>query len=327
MVERVGYRCRYAYARSADSRLADDVGQDYLVLRITDPQLALVLCDGVSQSFVGDLAARVLADALLNWLDTTVNGSSTTVIESLTERLTALAAEAQPAIDGFSLPVDLPPMLREVLEQKRTLGSESTFIAILIDTTMERLLVAWMGDSRVRLWGTQTERTSELGETFHTAERWSSRRGPVGTPHVALMSLADVTRLLIYSDGLAQLDQRGDIPLSDAELDALITDAGNAPTSDDVSLVEVWLTQPTPQPPDDQAEIPAAAQQTDTADLSRQSLVDSPTAPVTQIAPVTTLDASAEANTLGALATVAKCWAPIIIVTGLVIIGIILLRR
>ncbi|MEI6776385.1 MAG: protein phosphatase 2C domain-containing protein [Chloroflexales bacterium] len=248
MVERTGYWCRYAYARSTDSRATNDVGQDRLVLRIDDQQISLVLCDGVSQSFVGDLAARMLADALLDWLSTTVESSSATVIESLTDRLTVLVAEAQSAIDGFMLPDDIPPMLRDVLEQKRALGSESTFIAVLIDVTMGRMVLAWMGDSRLRLWGIDAERTREFGESFHTAERWSSRRGAVGSPHVAVLTLADVTRLLIYSDGLSQLDHQGDNVLSNEELNVLIEDVGNAPTSDDVSLVEIWLQQAEPQP-------------------------------------------------------------------------------
>lgn len=59
---------RFAYARSADTRASGDVGQDYLAVREGPQTLVFALCDGVSQSFYGDLAARYLGDALVAWL-------------------------------------------------------------------------------------------------------------------------------------------------------------------------------------------------------------------------------------------------------------------
>src|SRR5688500_8353015 len=59
---------RYAYARSADSRAANDPGQDYLTFQEEGNSFAFVLCDGVSQSFYGEIAARVLGDGLVAWL-------------------------------------------------------------------------------------------------------------------------------------------------------------------------------------------------------------------------------------------------------------------
>lgn len=307
--EWAGYQCRYAYARSADSRVAGDPGQDRLVLRSNEQQLALVLCDGVSQSFVGDLAARLLADALLDWLTTISEDGTATVVASLTERLTTLVAEVQPVIDGFVLPNQLSAMLRDVLEQKRVLGSESTFVAVQINIPKDRLVLAWMGDSRMRLWGRQEERTHEFGNSFHTAERWSSRHGLVGTPHVAVLPLSDVTRLLIYSDGLTQLDQQAGM-LSNEALNTLITAADNTPTSDDVSLIEVWRT-PSEQRSDDKLVAPAHP--------------SSRAAPAEQSTLIKAKDTAAQP--LGALRALLDRWLLFIIGACLVIIGILLLRR
>jgi len=250
LLERPGYYCRYAYARSADSLAADDSGQDCLVLRASANHLAFALCDGVSQSFVGDLAARLLATALAEWFDTLADSDRERLAEALQQRLTELVMEAGAMVDDFALPADLPPLVRDVLEQKRALGSESTFVAGAFDFEQGQLVLVWMGDSRLRVWGDQGERTSELGATFHTAERWSSRRGPIGTPHTAILPLEDIRRLLVYSDGFAVLDTRQE-RLSNEEIDTLIASAGNQPTSDDVSLLEVWLepgAQPARQP-------------------------------------------------------------------------------
>jgi hypothetical protein len=241
LIEHPGYWCRYAYARSADSRAVDDRGQDCLVLQATEQRFLFALCDGVSQSFVGDLAARLLADALLTWLAQVPLAAETAQLQQdLSDRLAALVDEAQPLVAAFALPKATPPLVRDVLEQKRTLGSESTFVAGILDLNQGQILLAWMGDSRLRSWHANQECSTELGATFHTAERWSSRQGAVGTPHLVTRSLIGISRLLCYSDGLAQLDQY-DAALSNRELDALITAAGEAPNSDDISIIEVWL--------------------------------------------------------------------------------------
>lgn len=243
VLARAGYQCRYAYARSCDSRTADDVGQDQLVLVADDQLLTFALCDGVSQSFIGSLASRLLAEALIDWLEHTAGGDTKTLTHTLTDRLTTLVKEVQPAVDEFVLADDLAPMLRQVLEQKRSLGSESTFVTGCVDLANQRVVLAWMGDSRIRLWGTDSERTRELGDTFHTSERWSSHKGLVGVPHVQIFPTSGISRILLYSDGLSRLNPI-DQALTDEELDELIKAAGDDPESDDISVLEVWFDVP-----------------------------------------------------------------------------------
>ncbi len=238
-----GYR--YAYARSADSRAHDDVGQDFLALRADEHVLAFALCDGVSQSFFGDLAARLLGEALVRWFWENVNSllksSDGALRSALGEFLDSLAAPASQQVARISVPDHLPPMVREVLEEKRGLGSESTFVAGRLDLRTNRLYLAWMGDSRLRLWDERGEITAKLGQTFHTAERWSTRRGRIGNLHVAVIPLAALRYLIAYSDGLARLDRAMSRHLRDESIQAAIDFAGRRPDSDDVSYFEVWL--------------------------------------------------------------------------------------
>src|SRR5690349_24469105 len=56
------------YNRSIDSIQANTIGQDYVVFRYGPTDLTFAVCDGVGQSFMGDLAARLLGDALVDWL-------------------------------------------------------------------------------------------------------------------------------------------------------------------------------------------------------------------------------------------------------------------
>lgn len=248
-----GYSYRYAYARSADSRAADETGQDYLTFSEGPTWFAFALCDGVSQSFFGDVAARILGDSILRWIEgmpAAADGSR--LGELFHDYLQRLTEGATRWVEGYPVPEGISPMLREVLEQKRGMGSEATFVCGRIDLPgatlpQGRLLLAWMGDSRLRFWGPWGERSSELGDSFRTEQRWSTSRGPVnGRPHVFAEPLVggdgqfQVTRLLAYSDGLSLLDGQQET-LTDIDLQDLVATAGESPTSDDISILEVWL--------------------------------------------------------------------------------------
>ncbi|MBN1920443.1 MAG: protein phosphatase 2C domain-containing protein [Anaerolineae bacterium] len=235
------FHLQVAYARSADSRASNDSGQDYLSVRQDGKRLAFVLCDGVSQSFVGELAARVLGEAMLQWLwQLDVSTLQTQAVQAACQqRLSALVPEVAQQVASYSLPANLPPMLGEVLEQKRQLGSESTLAAGLLDPAADKLLLVWLGDSRIRLWDQQGEITSRLGGTFLTQERWSTRRGPIGAVHVLITDLKNIQRVVAYSDGLAIMDRGLNNALTTRSLDAVIAKTGDAPTSDDVSFLEV----------------------------------------------------------------------------------------
>ncbi|MGQ9804408.1 MAG: protein phosphatase 2C domain-containing protein, partial [Anaerolineae bacterium] len=238
--KRFGYR--YAYARSADSRAADDPGQDFLIIREDGVRLCFALCDGVSQSFYGDLAARLLGEALVDWLwRQRPSTGADPLRKGLEAYLDSVVGVASEIVASHPVPDDLPPMVRQVLEEKRALGSESTFIAGLVDTEAGAAFLAWMGDSRLRLWDSQGEFTARLGDTFHTQERWSTRRGRIGQLHTALIPLHDLRFLVAYSDGLAILDRRMTRHLRDTSIEAAIAYAGRSPTSDDISYLEIWL--------------------------------------------------------------------------------------
>lgn len=251
-VQRARFGYRYAYSRSADSRASGDPGQDSLVVQEDGIRLAFSLCDGVSQSFYGDLAARFLGNALVNWLwEYRKPISSETFRTELTAFLNGLVKEASAQVAAHPLPAGLPEMLRQVLEEKRALGSETTFIAGLLDTTVGSLYLTWMGDSRLRLWGPQGEFTAQLGDAFHTQERWSTRRGCLGEVHFFHLPLAHFHYLIAYSDGLARLDSMMRRHLRDQSINAFIEDALRRPESDDISFFECWLggKRPVEKPP------------------------------------------------------------------------------
>ena len=255
------FALRYAYARSADTRAPGDLGRDYLTFRQDKHSLVFALCDGLSQSFYGDQAARFLGDALLDWLSNelpaTLDGAA--LVQPLTAHLQALTGPATELVERHPLPPDIPARLRELLEGKRARGSDSMFVCGRLDLPGSafpdgRVVLAWMGDSRLRLWEPGAapdeteggERSTALGGEFKAEQHWSSSRGPMnGGPSVYVAPLKEqgrrrFTRLMTYSVGLSALDAWQSTPSMSA-LQGLIDQKGEAVVGDDVSYLEIWL--------------------------------------------------------------------------------------
>lgn len=243
------YSFRYAYARSADTKKAADTGQDYLTIFPGNSFIAFVLCDGVSQSYYGDLAARFLGDTLLNWLKFYI--PETMDVTALKPLLGAVLDEAvhpgSALVDRHQPPSDIPELLRSVLYDKKRLGSETTFVCCRADLPnaqypMGRVVFAWLGDSRLRIWDAETERSLELPGVFETMQRWSTRRGQLGSTvhaHVRpLLGPHGIHRIVSYSDGLSVLDNNESL-LTNWDIQQLINQAEESPTSDDISFIEI----------------------------------------------------------------------------------------
>jgi hypothetical protein len=129
---------RWTYRRSADSQRSGAVGQDFLTFRHTADRFVFALCDGVGQSFFGEIAAQVVGSSLVDWLwsalprdadDDDADGETAggALRGGLTGHLADLTETGTRIVDLHELPADLQPMLATVLEQKRSEGSASTF--------------------------------------------------------------------------------------------------------------------------------------------------------------------------------------------------------
>ena len=255
------FEWRYLYGLSAESFQKQQSGQDYLTFDTYGDAFMFAVCDGVGQSFFGDLAARLLGDWLLDWLRDQQPGTNVEMQRlrtSLSGFLTDKTGEASAHVASQTVPADVSGMVREILADKREIGSESTFVCARIDLPSAaqphgRLLAAWMGDSRLRAWGAGDELADDFArDTFRTAERWSSKYGPIdGEPHVVVLPLVapdghpNVTRLMAYSDGLSSLDSYTTSP-SDTELEEVVARSRSGPTSDDTSFIELRLPTLTP---------------------------------------------------------------------------------
>ena len=240
-----------AYIRPArDSLAKSQRSQDALALWHEGKTYVLVVCDGVSQSFFGDFAAWVLAEALLHYLRD-LPAHRLPEAEALLAWGQALARDVQERYAALRLPEGLPEMVRQVLEEKRRLGSETMFAGLRVDLPgpelpQGRLLLIHGGNIRSRIWGSQG-RVHQA--SMNEAVRWSTTRGFTGSPYLWHAALQDETGAwlwqgaVLYTDGLASLDEVT-LPWPLEQAQALAEQDWRSPWSDDQGYVEIRWAQP-----------------------------------------------------------------------------------
>jgi hypothetical protein len=245
-----GHSLKYAYARAAETQEYNDVGQDYLQVVHESRVICFAVCDGVSQSYCGDVASKYLGSSLVEWL----RAASETLLrdewllrKSFQRYLGDLTFGGKELVDGHELPVHVSGLMREVLLEKKNFGSESTYVCGRIDLPSDeqvqgRLTLLWQGDTRMRLWSGGREHTEVFGSAFNTADRWSTNRGSLGMgPHSYTGDLAlkhSDTKLIVYTDGLKRLDNIHQL-LQHQQIEQLMQESLASNTSDDIAYVEL----------------------------------------------------------------------------------------
>lgn len=230
------------YNRSIDSIQANTIGQDYLTFRYSPTDLSFAVCDGVGQSFMGDLAARLLGDALIDWLWAAHKpGGPEAFSQAIAAALDTLAKSTGRAVADYRLPAGLPGILVQALENQREYGSESMFVAGRLALGDDPWVgLCWLGDSPVAAVDIDGKLV-DLGPKGATSERWNATTGLKGTVHTWVGGGKNVARVVGYTDGLGL----NHAP-TDAELARMMEEWSARPPSDDASLFDVRLA-PSPQ--------------------------------------------------------------------------------
>ena len=235
---------RYMYDRSSDSKATGEPGQDYLTFCCASDQLVFAVCDGVGGSFLGNLAARFLGDHLIEWLSVYPSLVKTEQLQrDLSRCLRELVGSASHLIENYPLPNDLPPIVREVLEEQRAYGSEAMFVCGRIEWpdryTPRQVALAWLGDAELQVCDRSGRWRRFLGTA---AERWSTSRGPRGDLQALTGPADDVARIIGYSDGLRSLADDLRL-LPDNMLDQALVRLARDPRNDDLSLIDIALDE------------------------------------------------------------------------------------
>jgi len=247
------FSLRYASVRSGDSKERGQPGQDYVAFRIEDRWMAFIVCDGVSQSFYGGFASKFLGERLLKWLEEELGQAldPEIILQKIDDFLVGLIPVATEKIDSHPIPDNAPAMLSEVLEQKRSKGSETTYVCGRIDLPGKlfpqgRAVFSWMGNTRLRLgkgksWGTLISKGTDKDRG-----RWSSKKGPTGgqlkivSQGLLRNNQFRFNRVLAYTDGVSSLDDV-QIKPTDFQLQEYIDKAILSSDSDDSSFLEIEI--------------------------------------------------------------------------------------
>jgi hypothetical protein len=241
---------RFAYARSSDSMNNQVEGQDYLCFEHNDQRLVFVVCDGVGSSFCGNLAARILGDALLEWLwalDIGYMGGAAGLSEAATSHLNRIQKQAQHEVAEYQIPDTISGLVRQALEAQRAYGSEAIFAAARIDhpgpVFADGLVsVVWMGDTQIHVLG-EDGAPLDLGGQWNNANRWSSSQGVKGRMSAWMHELTGVGRVLAFTDGLST-HAESIFDYGDSKLDREIHAGSRLASSDDVAFVDMVLRSP-----------------------------------------------------------------------------------
>jgi Protein phosphatase 2C len=224
--------------RSFESAQAGEPTQDYLAVRCDPRRLTFAVTDGVGSSFLGDVAAQILAAHLTDWLAPRPRGTAA-FERDLDAFLRELSREVVDRVANWPLPESLSGLVRSALDQQRAYGSEAMFACGAVDLAGRDAVVtvAWLGDTHVRVIMRDGRHIHHSGQT---ADRWSSRLGPRGTVHTRAWPAAEVARVLVCTDGLRpELDAALELP--DDQLGAKLTALARRPGNDDIALIDVGV--------------------------------------------------------------------------------------
>lgn len=264
----------YLYQRSSDSRTSGTPGQDFLAWNYDKHKdvLGFVICDGVGSSFFGNIAAKYLGNQLLNELifdfgpaleeeyeirqkSTQHNSEILSLIgEKIAGKLNKWKEEGNKLVYAQELPSDLAPMVRTALEQQRQYGSEAVFLCGRINFVSRKIMLVWMGDSKVQIFRSDKSQIPDtmLGGRWVNSDRWSTQKGVKGSQvnvWIENFDQLNITRVIAFSDGLASVED--DIyKFSVVKIKEEVGSLLRSPKSDDISYIDIHIKDDVQKKPD-----------------------------------------------------------------------------
>ncbi|MCC6944350.1 MAG: protein phosphatase 2C domain-containing protein [Thermomicrobiales bacterium] len=228
------FSCCYGSTRAAESRLLGEPNQDFLAFSTDGDRFVFAVCDGVGSSFRGDIAAKLLGNALVQWLWTARTADEAAL--GWPSVLEALAVESQ-LVDQVDISPQIPDVLQEVLHEKQQIGSESMFAAGVLDRRSGQHLLTWAGDIRIGVTVGEEPSVFLGPDAFSSGNRWSSRHGIIGDVFMQRHDWKSPWRIFARTDGFSH-----DPPPDAALLTQWHEEASNRPDADDCSflIVACW---------------------------------------------------------------------------------------
>lgn len=242
---------RLCSIRCQESQIDAAPNQDYarVVYAAQGSALSFCVCDGVGGSYLGNFAARYLAIRLTNYLLTLpgIPRDSRKTALALRKLLKIWAHEAQHELSLLELPLTLPALEREILQEQRDRhGSATVFFCGRVDDVLSGsvrslqtlpALFCWMGNVTALVF-TSPSVCQQLGDQNNDYNRWSSLIGQQGLLTIRISSLSRSEPLVIYTDGLESLGPRLS-RFDDQQLQSQMWQLLSSPTSDDMTVLDL----------------------------------------------------------------------------------------
>jgi hypothetical protein len=242
---------RLCSVRCQESQIDVAPNQDYarVVFSSQGPALSFCVCDGVGGSFLGNFAARYIAVRMTDFLLTLPAVPRDPRKTALTARkhLTTWAIEAQNELNLLGLPLVLPSLEREILEEQRNQhGSATVFFCGRVDYAPSVLarsakivpaLFCWMGNVTARIFSTPGV-CQQLGDQDNDRNRWSTLFGQQGILTIRVSALNRSEPLIVHTDGLDPLGHQL-AQLDDQQLQNRIWQLLQMPSNDDMTMLDL----------------------------------------------------------------------------------------
>ena len=262
------FSLRYAYARSKDSQINNENGQDYITWRDNSEKLVFALCDGVSKSFFCEIGAKLLGNMLVSWLwecEFDENYSPDYEPQQLKDYLNSQVPYARKIIEHVDLRHINNEYIRNALNNRRLqTGTQSNFVCGVIELPGKKfpngkLDLFWLGDAKLKIFKGMNDFSYQLSTSWSSEEGWSSKDGVIGEIHHYQATYRDIDAIIAHSDGLDKI--RGILTpnLHSAALEKRIQEQLETPESDDISFLEITVGIPIPVPPKIRSKKPAKA--------------------------------------------------------------------
>ncbi|MBX3037144.1 MAG: hypothetical protein KF758_09550 [Anaerolineales bacterium] len=234
---------RFTYLPSSESLNEKALNQDYLTFAYNSKTFMFAICDGVGQSFMGEIASSFLGDSLLTWLTEKIDFediyNQNAYLDNFYKYINGLKIPASKIINNYPLPNSIGEIQKLALEGLREEGSQTTFLCGRIDQVSEnlpygRLLFFWAGDTVLQLW--DKFNNPLIKHSFSNETIWSTKNGIIGNKiNIFIDKLYNnnlsikVDKIRAFSDGAK----------------SFIAQNQNIDTyrNDDVSLLELWIEE------------------------------------------------------------------------------------
>ena len=246
---------RLCSVRCQEAQIDAAPNQDYARIAFSSQGSALsfCVCDGVGGSFLGNFAARYLAERITDYLLTlpgVPRDPRKTAIQ-VRKQLKTWAIEAQSELNMLGLPPALHALEREILEEQRNqCGSATVFFCGRVDYARELLrskqvlpaLFCWMGNVSARVFSTPGV-YHQLGDQDNDRNRWSTLFGQQGILTIRVSTLSRDEPLIIHTDGLEPLGHQL-AQLDDQHLQNRIGQLLQMPANDDMTVLDLRWANP-----------------------------------------------------------------------------------